>query len=295
MIRHTYSLTLVLAVAALAACDSAVPQASDRGAVLPSIAPRSQIAALAAPAPDEAAAEVPACEDWVQTEDTWDGVTGAFHSVWQCESEGVVQRSITDGVQNADGSGSFTRSFEVDGVVIEVWSFNFTTSADGLTQTYDATSDQGGTYQGSYVYAEDGSSTVHEVWTLAEGTYLIDGAYDAEGNFTGTTRFDDPATEASPDYVVQDSRLDDGGLRQEVNSQGDGFTSHYIADFSADGVTHYTFETDDGSSAVNPDWVGEYTWDISGAGSGGYTQSFDDGSLLAVSDTFGGDGSTDES
>ncbi len=295
MIRHTYSLTLVLAVAALAACDSAVPQASDRGAVLPSIAPRSQIAALAAPAPDEAAAEVPACEDWVELENTWDGITGAFHSVWQCESEGVVQRSITDGVDNGDGTGTFTRVFEVDGVAVETWTFAYTTSDDNLNQTYTATSDQGGTYQGSYVYAEDGSSTVHEVWTLAEGTYLIDGAYDAAGNFTGTTRFDDPATEASPDYVVENSMLDDGGFRQEVNSQGDGFTSHYIADFSAAGATHYTFETDDTSSAVDPDFVGSYDWDASGAGSGSYTQSFDDGSLLTVSDTFGGDGSTDES
>lgn len=296
MKRTIHSITLAAAAMALAACEGSVPQGGEHGTVLPSVAPRSQIAALSSPSSDEASEEeVPACEDWQMVEEQWNAATGEFSNVWQCESEGVVQRSITDGVQNADGTGNFTRTFEVDGVVIEVWSFTFTTSADGLTQTYDATSDQGGTYQGSYVYAEDGSSTVHEVWTLAEGTYLIDGSYDAAGVFTGTTRFDDPATEASPDYVVVNSPLEDGGFRQEVNSQGDGFTSHYLADFAADGSTHYTFETDDTSSEVNPDWVGEYSWDASGVGSGSYTQSFDDGSLLSVSDSFGADGSTDES
>lgn len=295
MTRPTYSITLVLAALGLAACDSAVPQASDRGAVLPSIAPRSQIAALAAPAADEADAEVPPCEDWVETENTWDGVTGAFHSVWQCESEGVVQRSITDGVDNGDGTGTFTRVFEVDGAAIETWSFEYHMSDDGLTQLYTATSDTGSSYEGSYTATADGGSTAHEAWHVAEGEYLIDGVYDAEGNFTGTTRFDDPATEASPDYVVENSMLDDGGFRQEVNSQGDGYTSHYIADFTADGTTHYTFETDDTSSAVNPDFVGSYDWDASGVGSGSYTQSFDDGSLLSVSDTFAADGSTEES
>ena len=295
MNRPIYSMALALAVLGVAACDSAVPQASDRGAVLPSIAPRSQIAALSAPSTDDAAAEAPACDDWQLTEDTWDGVTGAFHSVWQCESEGVVQRSITDGIDNGDGTGTFTRTFMVGDAVIEVWSFEYHLSDDGLTQMYTATSDQGGTYEGAYTAGEDGGSIAHEVWTLAEGEYLIDGAYDAEGNFTGTTRFDDPATEASPDYVVINSDLDGGGFRQEVNSQGDGYTSHYLADFSADGATHYTFETDDTSSEINPDWVGTYDWDASGAGTGRYTQSFDDGSLLTVNDTFAADGSVDES
>lgn len=296
MNRNRYSIPLAIAALALAACEGSVPQSSDRGAVLPSVAPRSQIAALSSPSADEASAEeIPACDDWQMVEETWNQATGEFHNVWQCESEGVVQRSITDGVDHGDGTGTFTRVFEVDGVAQETWTFEYTVSEDQLTQLYTATSDQGGTYQGSYTYAEDGSSTVHEVWTLAEGTYLIDGNYDAEGNFTGTTRFDDPATEASPDYVVVNSQLDDGGFRQEVNSQGDGFTSHYIADFAADGTTHYDFETDDTSTAVNPDWVGTYDWDANGVGEGSYTQDFDDGSLLTVSDVFAADGSTDES
>lgn len=294
MTRPIYFIT-ALAVLGLGACESAVPRANDRGTVLPSIAPRTQIAALAAPATDEAAAEVPACEDWQLIEDSYDGVTGAFHSVWQCESEGVVQRSITDGVDNGDGTGSFTRSFEVNGAAVETWTFEYHLSDDGLSQIYTATSDQGGSYQGVYTAGEDGGTIVHEAWHLAEGEYLIDGEYDADGNFTGTTRFDDPATEASPDYLVRDSRLDDGGFRQEVDSREDGFSSHYIADFSAEGTTHYSFETDDTSTEVNPDWVGSYHWDASGVGSGNYTQSFDDGSSLVVTDTFAADGSVEES
>jgi hypothetical protein len=137
---------------------------------------------------------------------------------------------------------------------------------------------------------------MHEEWNLDEGTYVIDGLIANDGTtFDGDESFDDPRTEASPDWTLSMVSNEDGSFSQDVHVEGDGYTSDYTYAVSALGEADYSFETDMSDTEAHPDWTGEYHYAADGSGEGNYRQLFDDGSTLDVEDVIGADGSVDES
>lgn len=293
----------LLALAALAGCNAAVPKVAGHNIVLPQHAPSRQVQALESPdaaTGDSGSNSAAVCKNGVAGPSTNDPATGAFTNEWDCAPGGGIAKVINEGVsdpQTGDGHYDQTTIFE-DGT-LKVWHFTFDTSDDFLTTTYAGNSDDGSeTYSGTYTYLQfdQAHSQMHEVWNLHEGTYVTDGLVATDGtSFDGTQSFDDPNTTVSPDWTTHSITNPDGTFSQDVHFAGDGFTSDYTYAMNSDGSSDYAFTTDLDSTAAAPDFNGSYAYNADGSGEGSYTQLFDDGSTDLIHDVINSDGSVVES
>ena len=103
---------------------------------------------------------------------------------------------------------------------------------------------------------DDDNTMVDETWGLIEGSYILQGTYDEEGRFNGTSIFDDPNTEASPDYTLEHAENADGSFSQSVDGVFEGWLSQYTYALNADGtVNSYDIETQVRSVFQNVKWI----------------------------------------
>jgi hypothetical protein len=233
------------------------------------------------------------CTQWNQTVNTSNATTGAYEQTYVCASGGSVASYDTVGTF-LNGAGSWTETItNRDGSTL-VWTGVQSTEANGSIDD-NASDNLGDTLKGNYVYNADGSTTSKETWTyVGQGTFQLNGTYSANGAFNGTETFSDPA---HPDYQYssQISTAADGSQTYVVQESWTGWTDAYTLVAHADGSMSYSFKTDDLSTQVSPDYVGQYNYNADGSGTGGYTQSYDDGSQLVVSDTINADSTWSES
>jgi len=285
---------LALSALSLPACEGAIPSVSGKEIILPSRSPNKRVQALEAPsatATDEANANAFCLGGGVQTRNEFNE-DGSFVTEFTCEPGGGIQSFRNEGtVDPVTGDGAYDQVTVFEDGSESVYHLLLDTLEDG-SQVYDGSSEDGSTTSHSvYVRLADGGSQVNESWSTPDGDYLIDGQHLGDGSWDGTTVFDDPATEASPDYVVDEVRGADGTSIQDVSSAGAGFTSDYTYSVDADGSSRYDFSNDFTDTLVNPDFNGTYRYATDGSGSGSYTQHFDDGSSMLVSDEIRSDGS----
>lgn len=280
-----------LATCALVACEGNVPQTQlDElpDVVMPSgkLDKQGSAVALTLSAADASAEEDEGycLTEWQLVEQSWDEQTGEFSSHYTCPEGGLLQDQITEGVQNPDGTGSYTLTLvNRDGTEV-VWEYDFVLENGGYTQTLDGTSSEGETHHSVQNYGMDGSVAVDETYSLLEGSYHTVGTYAEDGRFNGTSEFDDPATEASPDYTLEHHEGDDGSFLQIYDGFAQNWHSQYTYAVNVDGSVDYDFVYDDLATAASPDYVGAYAYGNDGSALGGYTQLFDDGSVLEVVD-----------
>lgn len=284
----------------LAACDSTSPdQNTGFAPVLPALefgrsrAVSSPLTGDSAAADDQSAPTE--CVEWVTEEESYSPATGEFVYRYSCAVGGDIASYETRGVDDGAGNGSYTTTTNLrDGSVV-AWSYTYTLEADGVTQHYQGESTAGETFVASYVYQANGDSLAHEVWTMAEGVYTVDGTYFSDGRFAGNEQFDDPTTAASPDWTMQYAENADGTFSQVVSGSFDGWQSDYSYAVASDGSAVYAFTYDELATTAAPDFAGHYDYAADGSGSGSYRQLFDDGSVLDVVDSFTSDGKVTES
>lgn len=289
---------LALSALSLPACEGAIPSVSGKEIILPSRSPNKRVQALEAPSVDDAAdanAESFCLGDGVQTREEFNE-DGSFVTEFTCEAGGGIQSFRNEGtIDPLTGDGEYDQVTVYEDGSDSVYHFVLDTLDDG-SQVYDGSSEDGSTTSHSiYAPLEDGSSLVNESWSTPDGDYLIDGQYLADGAWDGTTTFDDPATDANPDYVVDELRAADGTSIQDVSTVGEGFTSDYTYSVDVDGSSRYDFSTDLTDTLVSPDFDGTYLYAADGSGTGSYLENFDDGSSMLVSDEIRSDGSVLES
>lgn len=233
------------------------------------------------------------CVAWNAPTETYNGMTGEFSSVSACPEGGDIAEVRTEG-RDEGGHGSYTTTYVMrDGSEI-AWEFDFVNSADGATQTLSGSSGDE-TLEATYTMDAEGGYDQHEVWGVEGGEYLVDGHTTAQGVFSGTMSFDDPSTEASPDYTATSQPGDDGSLTQVVSGVSEGWAYSYTLVTDAAGNSGYDFESDAPATAASPDYAGHYDWSVDGVGNGHYTQLLDDGSTVIVSDVYDAAGNVDES
>jgi len=262
-------------------------------------APQRTVQALNAPSTSNASGGSESevfCLDGEITEESFDEATGQFRNVYDCAPGGGIDTITTEGQQDQNGDGAYVQTTLLESGSSFSWSFTFDTSEDFLVQNYSGVRDDGSeSYTGVHALRDDGNWDVEETWAMREGTYNIAGIQTADGPvFDGQYIFDDPATEASPDWEMHIVLNRDGSRSQEVELSGEGFTSEYDFIQNADGSSRYDFSTDLTDSDVEPDFDGSYTYAADGSGEGDYIQSFDDGSLLSVHDVIHADGTVSE-
>jgi hypothetical protein len=296
----------LLALPLVGGCEGATPQISDDKVLPDLVLPQSGLQksgsakTLLLSADDAATSDAehegPAeCLAWITVEESYDEVTGAFVYRYSCPEGGDIASSSTVGVDDFMGNGSYTYTLVLrDGTEI-VWEYTYVLGADGISQIYDASSNEGETYHGVRTYLANDDVMVDEVWGLLEGEYSLQGVYAPDGRFNGTSIFDDPNTAASPDYTLVHQENVDGSFSQSVDGIFDGWLSQYTYALSADGTVDYAFLSDDLATLATPDFVGAYHYDIDGSGHGAYTQNLDDGSTIDVSDVFDATGVVTES
>jgi hypothetical protein len=285
-----------------AACETGSPD-QNRGfaPVLPSLDLGRQRSAVSSPLASDAAsvegegAAATECAGWSAEEESYDPSTGVFVYRYACPVGGEIAVYESRGVDDGAGNGHYTVTYTMRDASIIVWSYTYQLEADGVTQRYQGASDQGETFVASYVYQANGDSLAHEVWTVAEGVYTVDGTYFADGRFVGSERFDDPATAASPDWSMEYAEHADGSVAQLVSGLFDGWQTDYSYTVLADGNAVYDFSYDLLTSLAVPDYSGHFDYAADGSGAGSYRQLFDDGSVLDVVDSFTGDGQVTES
>lgn len=293
----TYPLLALAFAAVTVGCEPGVPtiEGEPDGLVLPDVEFAKAGGRLALPLDGEAASDADGegleeetyCEQWERTEETWSAITGEFRYVDECmDGLGDIARAVTEGSGDNEGNGSYTVTYELrDGGAI-IWDYEYTTDPETGTTTTTGSSNEGETYVGEHTYDEaTGDTLVHEEYEYTEGTYVLDGTYSAEGFFDGTSVFDDPATDASPDYVMTHAE-DENGLVQSVDGVFDGWGYDYDYVVNADGSADYDFESDDPLTQVSPDYSGAYDYAADGSGAGEYLQLFDDGSKMVVTDVW---------
>jgi hypothetical protein len=235
------------------------------------------------------------CVEWVAEEESYHPSTGEFVYRYTCAVGGDIAVSETRGVDDGAGNGSYTTTYTMrDGSVV-AWSYTYALDADGVTQHYQGESTTGESFVATYVYQANGDSLAHEVWTLAEGVYTVDGTNFNDGRFAGTEQFDDPTTAASPDWSMEYSEGADGTFSQVVSGSFDGWLTEYSYAVASDGSAAYAFTYDELATTAAPDFAGHYDYAADGSGSGSYRQLFDDGSVLDVVDSFTSDGKVTES
>lgn len=288
-------LASVAAPLVLAACEGKTPSVKRHDAVVPSLSPRTAVSALTSPSTADAESGGEAqCLEASLVSESYDPSTGAFASEYDCAEGGGIDRVLTAGTGDQVGNGAYTQTYVLEAGGEIVWEYTYT--SDAVSTTYVGSSSEGESYEGTYTYLDADTTRVEETWTMAEGVYTTDGVMTNDGtSFVGSSTFDDPDTAASPDYTYEQQTNDDGSFTQRVESAGDGWTSSYVADFAVDGSASYDFATDLTDTDVSPDYEGSYSYAADGAGEGGYTQAFDDGSSLAVDDEIRADGSYTES
>ncbi len=291
-------------IGAFAGCNGAVPRVSGHNLVIPDRSPTRQVQALSSPSTDDTESgsgnDAQAyCLDGQAGPSTNDP-DGTFTSEWDCAPGGGIASISNAGFSDPNtGDGHYDQTTVFEDGTLNVWHFTFDTSDDFLSTTYTGVSDDGTeSYVGTYTYSADhpNQSQMHEEWNLHEGTYVTDGLVSNDGtSFDGTETFDDPATDASPDWSLDEVTNPDGTFSQDVHFAGDGFVSDYTYAVDAAGAADYSFATDLTDTDANPDYDGAYHYAADGSGEGGYRQLFDDGSTDDVHDVINADGSVDES
>lgn len=287
----------VISLLALAACEGSVPEVKGHDLVIPDRAPNRAVQALSSPSTNDTSA---GSNSEAYCLDARAGLQqfnedGTFVTETDCSPGGGVAKVRNVGSQDQLGNGSYDQITVFEDDSQSIWHFSYLTSADFLTTSYTGTSEDGSeSYQGVYTFLDPTSSNMDEVWNLHEGTYLTEGIVGNDGSFDGTQAFDDPATEANPDWT-SDSVSSAEAFSQDVHFVGDGFISDYSYAVDALGGTEYSFATDMDGTEIDPDYAGSYSYAADGSGSGSYTQDFDDGSTLVVSDVINADGSLVES
>lgn len=301
MNRRFTPFALAVTSLALAACEGSVPDVKGRDLVIPDRSPSRAVQALSSPSTADASS---GSNSEAYCLDARAGLQqfnedGSFITETDCSPGGGIAKVRNEGTQDELGNGSYDQTTIHEDETQHVWHFTYTTSADFLTTTYVGVSEDGSeTYEGVYTYlgqvGEVTSNDMTELWNLDEGTYQTAGIVGSDGSFAGTQSFDDPATDASPDWIM-DSVSNADGFSQDVHFVGEGFVSDYTYVVDALGNADYAFATDMEGTEVDPDFAGEYVYAADGSGSGSYMQSFDDGSTLLVSDVIAADGSLVES
>ncbi len=321
MKRPLLASALLFSLASLMACQEAEPQVQRNRTVHKRLVPGSVVGeARKAPSrdnvvslelaaddvPEEAACggggggageeEPPAeCVAWVEEVDSYDPATGNFEYLNTCAEGGDLASSHTVGHSDEMGNGNYTQTYTMrDGSVI-VWTFVYTLGEDQISQVYTGSSSDGTQLNAVYRYPAEGITEVDEHYVLADGgTSDSVGTYDAQGRFTGTSSYDDPATPESPDTHLTQVENDEG-LRQDYTYLYDNWNVTYNAFYPAAGGLAYNFRSDDRATIALPDFDGEYSYLPDGSGLGSYIQKFDDGSTLNVEHVINTDGSYTES
>ena len=299
--------TALFTVPLIGACEGSTPQLSEESVLPDLVLPQAGLqksgsakallltADDAATSDEESEEEESECLEWVTVEESFDEETGAFAYHYSCAEGGDIATSSTIGVDDFQGNGSYTYTLVLrDGTEI-IWEYVYVLGDDGISQVFDATSNEGETYHGVRTYLDDDNTMVDETWGLIEGSYILQGTYDEEGRFNGTSIFDDPNTEASPDYTLEHAENADGSFSQSVDGVFEGWLSQYTYALNADGTVDYDFLSDDLATIASPDFVGVYHYNADGSGDGAYTQNLDDGSLIDVVDLFDAAGVVTES
>lgn len=292
---------LALSVLSLPACEGAIPTVAGKEIILPSRSPTKRVQALEAPSVDDAAADVDAnaesicLGDGELTREEYNP-DGSFVTEYSCEAGGGIESFRNEGtIDPLTGDGEYDQVIVYEDGTDSRYHFVLDTLEDG-SQVYDGSSEDGSSTSHSvYVPLEDGSSQANESWSTPDGDYLIEGIYFTDGSWDGTTIFDDPATAANPDYVVDEIRSADGSSIQDVSTLGDGYTTEYTYRVNVDGSIRYDFSTDLTDTLVSPDFDGSYHYEADGSGTGSYVEAFDDGSSMLVTDEIRSDGSLRES
>jgi hypothetical protein len=292
---------LALSALSLPACEGAIPTVAGQEIILPSRSPTKRVQAMEAPSVDDAGAEGDAhAESFCQgggvlTREAYNP-DGSFVTEYTCEAGGGIQSFRHEGtIDPLTGDGAYDQVTVYEDGTDSRYHFVLDTLDDG-SQVYEGTSEDGSTTSHIvYVPLEDGSDQANETWSTPDGDYLIEGIYFTDGSWHRTTIFDDPATAANPDYVVDEIRSADGSSIQDVSTLGDGYTSDYTYRVNVDGSSRYDFSTDLTETLVNPDFDGTYQYAADLSGSGSYVQHFDDGSSMLVTDEIRSDGSLRES
>jgi len=290
------ALALAVALAPALACEREVPEIQREipDIVLPSkkLDKQGSVLALQASAEDSATddEEEGECLSWITVEETYNATTGAFRYEYACEEGGDLAGYVTEGVDDFEGNGHYTQTLMLrDGGEI-VWNYTYTLGADGMSQIYDGVSSEGETHHSIQTYLADESVHVEETWGLIEGVYTTNGTYDDEGRFNGTSSFDDPNTEASPDYTLEQSQGFGCEFSQVVDGVFENTATSYSYTVDIECVVSYVFVNDDLSTLASPDFDGGYTYQADGSGEGSYLQNLDDGSHIEVADAFTADG-----
>ncbi|MBN2359285.1 MAG: hypothetical protein JXR83_07510 [Deltaproteobacteria bacterium] len=286
----------------LLACDTRPPERGDGLApVLPALDLGRGRSAVSSPLSSDNAGDeedgsaAATCVEWVTEEESYDPASGEFVYRYSCPIGGDIAVSETRGVDDGAGNGEYTTTYSMrDGSVV-VWTYSYLVEADGCTQHIQGSSSNGETFAASYVYQANGETMAHEVWTLAEGVYTIDGTYFSDDRFIGSEQFEDPATPASPDWSLEYAENADGSFSQVVSGMFDGWQTDYSYQVAADGSAGYDFRYDLLTSPAVPDYAGHFDYSADGSGVGSYRQLFDDGSTLDVVDSFTSDGHVTES
>lgn len=282
---------------ALAACEGGVPEVRSQDAVIPEPSPMRQAQSLSAP--DESGnggssgnGQRPWCKDG-ELSLSQSFPDGRWITEYTCAPGGGIARVRSEGQSDpATGDGSYDQIAILDDGSEELWHFTVDIAADGSTNHNVGTSDDGSESIDSLYTRLDaeGSYRVETTSSMAEGVYVTNGVQGADGvSWTGTTSFDDPATERSPDWSYDLVMNPDGSGTQTVDYAGEGYTTHYTMDFSADRSSSYDFETDLTSTALTPDYTGAYDYAADGTGTGNYTRFFEDGSTTEVQEVIASD------
>lgn len=294
--------SMLLALSALgvtvSACEGAIPRVDGKEIVLPSRTPNKSVQALEAPSTDNADANANSfcLGGGVQTRNEFND-DGSFVTEFSCEPGGGMASFRNEGTIDPNtGDGTYDQVLVYEDGSEYAYHFVVDTLEDGVTQIYDGVDDAGTrSSHSTYVYNEDGSSQVEETWTTPEGNYTIEGTYLADGAWEGTTIFDDPATPQSPDYNYEELRGADGTSSQVVHLNSEGSSTDYNYSVNIDGSSRYDFTTDLDDTLVDPDFEGAYHYAADGSGEGSYTEAFDDGSSMIVTDVIRSDGTAQES
>jgi hypothetical protein len=314
MAIRTLLAVALCAVALSSGCDSSVPEVSSGPEItIPSQGPPLKVHLAQAPSASDATSvegktSLPGtatfyataaatstateCTGWVTDLEKWDETTGDFESRYSCPSGGDVASVVTIGKDDLAGNGAYKTTYTLRDSSQVIWSFTYTTAADGVTQTTSGSSNEGESMQSTTVYLPNGDIQSRETWQLAEGSFVIDGVYAAKpdalggARFNGEYTFDDPATAESPDWTVDQSHAADGTITQVGSQTLPDW--EYAFTYTVDPSNNVTFEYswDAPASSANPDYAGKYSYAPGGAATGSYTQKWDDGSKLVVSHSF---------
>lgn len=300
-----YALLALWSLSVLA-CEGGVPSVFGGSDVVPHLAPPSSVQALRVgqmqtQALRQGQSLSGLCDNWQREIHRQDAVSGEFEYLDLCTSGGEIASVHTQGIDNGDGSGQLTITYEYrDGHLVH-WQMQYQLdAADRETTHYLGQSDQDERFAGDYRPLATGETEVHEWLTQPSQEIETTGLRDADGRFNGHYAVDVLETEQKPDWTLDQEQRVDGTLIQVLRRERDGWllretlTMNIHADEAA-----YGFRYDDLSSAVLPDIEGAYILATpgsvnAGAGQGGYTRHEEDGSELRVEHQLASDGAYHE-